>query len=329
MVAKKREIWLDYLKCIAVFLVVWGHILLNCVTNDLKYNVAGIIYAIHIPLFLVISGYLITDKPISATLKIIFKRFIIPYIVWCIIMSLFYLGKKRLTNIDLLVENIIAIKDGILYDFLWFIKAYSLSYFLYQILKFKTLYRAIIGIVVLVVLNLMFLNIKPFSQLFSLTLYTYTFISLSSLIKDYIKSITVYQGLGCLLLFVLLSPFITWENNYFNMSFAVLYENSKWYIFIVRLLIGISASLFLISLKCLFDEQRLSISIIPKIGEHTISIYLLQTLLVEGVLPRIIQTDSILLSFILALFMLLLSYMVVIALEKNRILNSVLFGNYK
>lgn len=329
MVAKKREIWLDYLKCIAVFLVVWGHILLNCVTNDLKYNVAGIIYAIHIPLFLVISGYLIKDKPISATLKIIFKRFVIPYIVWCIIMSLFYLGKKRLTNIDLLVENIIAIKDGILYDFLWFIKAYSLSYFLYQILKFKTLYRAIIGIVVLVVLNLMFLNIKPFSQLFSLTLYTYTFISLSSLIKDYIKSITVYQGLGCLLLFVLLFPFITWENNYFNMSFGVLYENSKWYIFIVRLLIGISASLFLISLKCLFDEERLSISIIPKIGEYTISIYLLQTLLVEGVLPRIIQTDSILLSFILALFMLLLSYMVVIALEKNRILNSVLFGNYK
>lgn len=329
MVAKKREIWLDYLKCIAIFLVVWGHILLNCVTNDLKYNVAGIIYAIHILLFLVISGYLIKDKPISATLKIIFKRFVIPYIVWCIIMSLFYLGKKRLTNIDLLVENIIAIKDGILYDFLWFIKAYSLSYFLYQILKFKTLYRAIIGIVVLVVLNLMFLNIKPFSQLFSLTLYTYTFISLSSLIKDYIKSITVYQGLGCLLLFVLFSPFITWENNYFNMSFGVLYENSKWYIFIVRLLIGISASLFLISLKCLFDEERLSISIIPKIGEYTISIYLLQTLLVEGVLPRIIQTDSILLSFILALFMLLLSYMVVIALEKNRILNSVLFGNYK
>lgn len=329
MVAKKREIWLDYLKCIAVFLVVWGHILLNCVTNDLKYNVAGIIYAIHIPLFLVISGYLIKDKPISATLKIIFKRFIIPYIVWCIIMSLFYLGKKRLTNIDLLVENIIVIKDGILYDFLWFIKAYSLSYFLYQILKFKTLYRAIIGIVVLVVLNLMFLNIKPFSQLFSLTLYTYTFISLSSLIKDYIKSITVYQGLGCLLLFVLLFPFITWENNYFNMSFGVLYENSKWYIFIVRLLIGISASLFLISLKCLFDEERLSISIIPKIGEYTISIYLLQTLLVEGLLPRIVQTDSILLSFILALFMLLLSYMVVIALEKNRILNSVLFGNYK
>ena len=113
------------------------------------------------------------------------------------------------------------------------------------------------------------------------------------------------------------------------MSFGVLYENSKWYIFIVRLLIGISASLFLISLNCLFDEERFSSSIIPKIGEYTISIYLLQTLLVEGVLPRIIQTDSILLSFILALFMLLLSYMVVIALEKNRILNSVLFGNYK
>ena len=329
MVTKKREVWLDYLKCIAVFLVVWGHILLNCVTNNHKYNVAGIIYATHIPLFLVISGYLIKDKPIIATLKIIFKRFVIPYIVWCIIMSLFYLGKKRLTNIDLLVENIVAIKNGILYDFLWFIKAYSLSFLLYQILKFKTLYRAIIGVAVLIVLNLVFLNIKPISQLLSLTLYTYTFISLSSVIKDYIKNITIYKGLGCLLLFVFLLPFATWENNYFSMSFSVLYENSEWHIFIIRLLIGVSSSLFLISLKCLFDEEKFSLTIIPKIGEYTISIYLLQTLLVEGVLPRIVQTNSILLSFILALFMLLLSYIIVVALSKSRILNRVLFGNYK
>lgn len=134
---------------------------------------------------------------------------------------------------------------------------------------------------------------------------------------------------GCLLLFVFLLPFATWENNYFSMSFSVLYENSEWHIFIIRLLIGVSISLFLISLKCLFDVEKFSLTIIPKIGEYTISIYLLQTLLVEGVLPRIVQTNSILQSFILALFMLLLSYIIVVALSKSRILSRVLFGNYK
>lgn len=331
MVAKKREIWLDYLKCIAIFLVIWGHVLLNCVTNDLKYNVAGIIYSIHIPLFLVISGYFIKDKSIIDTLKIIFRRFFIPYVVWCVIMSLFYLGKERLMNISLLVDNIIAIKNGIFCDFLWFIKAYSLSYLLYQVLKFKSMYRAIVGIAILIVLNLIALDIKPLSELFSLTLYTLTFISLSSVIKDLIKNITIYHGLGCLLVFVILLPFATWENNYFSMSFSALCENSEWYIFIVRLLIGFSASLFLISLKCFFDKQKLPLrnNIIPKIGECTISIYLLQTLLVEGVLPRVVLTDSVLLSFILALFMLLLSYMIVVILGRSRILNNVLFSNYR
>lgn len=59
---KQRNPWLDNLKAFAIYLVIVGHVLSNCMQNGGGNRVNSIIYFIHIPLFLVISGLLVKDK---------------------------------------------------------------------------------------------------------------------------------------------------------------------------------------------------------------------------------------------------------------------------
>ena len=48
----KNVAWIDWLKAISIFLVVWGHM------NGLNPYVKGFIYSVHLPAFLVVTGFL-------------------------------------------------------------------------------------------------------------------------------------------------------------------------------------------------------------------------------------------------------------------------------
>lgn len=53
-----RSSWMDLLKAFAIYLVILGHIINNCIKGGYYHPLIGIIYTIHIPLFLMISGTL-------------------------------------------------------------------------------------------------------------------------------------------------------------------------------------------------------------------------------------------------------------------------------
>jgi fucose 4-O-acetylase-like acetyltransferase len=61
--ANQRNPWIDILKAFAIYLVIVGHTLSNCIQNGVANKINSIIYFVHIPLFLVISGGLVKDKP--------------------------------------------------------------------------------------------------------------------------------------------------------------------------------------------------------------------------------------------------------------------------
>lgn len=321
-----RIVWFDKLKAFAMFLVIWGHIILNCIPGEQKYDIAGLIYHIHIPLFLIISGILIKEKTFKETTQTIVKKFVIPYIVWCVILSSFYIGTK-LFSISLIKENLIIIANGISNDFLWFIKAYVLSYLLYQLLPYKNITKCISGTILLLILNIVFINNNNLSQIFSLTLYTYTFLSISTIFKSKIQNLSIY---GCLfiILFLLLLKHATWENNYFTASFREIYNSPQWHIYATRLIIGFSISLALISLKNI--KYLNSETLLSRVGQHTLSIYMLQSLLVEAVLPRFVTIEhsfiGIIYSLILSFGMLLICYFIINQSKRIKFVNNILFG---
>jgi len=98
----KRVYWVDWLKFIGIFLVVLGHLPDNEICN-------GLIYSFHMPLFFIISGFLMNSRELSLKKLIIkdFKALIIPYFLWNSITILCILFFQK-ENIHL-YQNIISI----------------------------------------------------------------------------------------------------------------------------------------------------------------------------------------------------------------------------
>ena len=58
-ITNKRIEWIDSLKLFAIFLVVWGHSMhLGWIREDYFTGVDGLIYSFHMPLFMILSGFL-------------------------------------------------------------------------------------------------------------------------------------------------------------------------------------------------------------------------------------------------------------------------------
>ena len=62
---REREKWVDAVKGLAIYLVILGHAIQYATSQD--YNYAGnsifqIIYSFHMPLFMMMSGYLFAYK---------------------------------------------------------------------------------------------------------------------------------------------------------------------------------------------------------------------------------------------------------------------------
>ena len=55
-VSLNRILWLDALKCFAMFLVIWGHVIQYGVTDYLENDIHIGIYSFHMPLFFFLSG---------------------------------------------------------------------------------------------------------------------------------------------------------------------------------------------------------------------------------------------------------------------------------
>ncbi len=111
---KERIIWIDYLKFVAIFFVVWGH------NNGNNILLKSLIYSFHMPLFFMISGYLHSAKlPFNLTLKKNVKTLLLPYFYLTLLISPIYLYEIHKGN-DSYLELIIRFISG---DLAWFIMA--------------------------------------------------------------------------------------------------------------------------------------------------------------------------------------------------------------
>ncbi len=296
----QRDPWLDYLKAFAIYLVILGHIITNCMIGGSDSRFCGIIYFIHIPLFLVISGILVKDKPMNLVFwKGILSRFVLPYTVWTIILTTFFLGFKHLRN-DGFVVNILAYVHNWWYTFFWFIQTYLFVYILWQALKTFDIWKRLgVGSLILVFLNLLIRheNWEAVTLLASLALYTYTLFGAGACIKAYCHPVNKWHIMIALLIFAMCLPFATMSNSYFETTFNDMVETGRYHIFFIRLIAGVGISFALI-----YSTHKITppIQFIQNIGQRTLQIYMLQSLLVEAVLPRIIHTPNTLWGYLLA-----------------------------
>lgn len=285
-------------------------------------------------MFLVISGLLVKDKSIDKNFWLgLLKRFVIPYTIWTGILTTFYQGFSHLLH-DGFWVNLEVYFSNWCHSFLWFIKAYLVTYILWQTLQYfkHPGSRLLVGSIILVLINLIVQGNKPLAEISSLSLYSYTLFGAGTWVKKYMNKISIYSIVMLIICFLSCLPFATSQNNYFECSFSHMLQYGDWHIFIIRLVAGVCISIALIRVGS--NKQLGSFvcnHIIQGVGRRTLQIYMLQSLLVEAALNRVIRLNNdfmgIATSFAVAIVMTLLCYIIIEITMKINLCRTLLWGN--
>lgn len=102
---KQRSVYLDTVKGIAILLMLWGHVIQYCATGDFDFyenDVFRLIYSFHMPLFMLVSGYLFGCSYKKSSLRALFAKrvqsLVHPLIMCSIFNYFFYVACFEFVN---------------------------------------------------------------------------------------------------------------------------------------------------------------------------------------------------------------------------------------
>jgi fucose 4-O-acetylase-like acetyltransferase len=144
---KSRLAWVDYLRGIAIILVVYRHALIgiqrgNITVPDALVNANMIFYSFRMPLFFILSGIFINSSiarhPFKKLLYSKFENLLYPYLVWVTIQVTLQILLARYTNSERTVHDYIFIlTQPKLLDQFWYLPALFNCTIVYLLLKMK------------------------------------------------------------------------------------------------------------------------------------------------------------------------------------------------
>jgi len=331
----KRNSFLDILKGITIILVVIGHSIqygngIKYMNNEVFFSntVFRIIYTFHMPLFMLISGYLfyfsITKHQSNKIIKNKIERLIIPIFIWTIIYNfiLFILGRNDF--------NILSILNSSFYNltFLWSLFFSSLTtlliYKVYNDSKFSYLIAIFITLI-----------ITNGSTNFTSYLLPYFFIGFEyNKYKDKInkyltKRNQVFIFLIVLILFALMFKYFTYDKYIYTTTYSIVNNFNNLYINLFRFIIGILGSILVIFITKAFYFILEKIKILEIIGRNTMGIYIISVYINYLFLCEYLTKDF---SFsyknvlIESIIILIITTLISIILRKNKITKKYLLG---
>lgn len=283
--SKGRIIWLDIVKLFAIVLVVYGHCIQQFDGNYLESSLFVAIYSFHMPLFMMLSGYVLNYNKLLNYKGVLTKRFcqlILPSLFWITIIYV--------------IENAIDVRhlpfSRALWYGLWFLKS-------------------LFACTLILVIPMRFIRNKYFSLTISLILSQMTvfiphlwFLQLNVMLPSlmagmFVKDIfvkskkqTVIITIVSFIVFLFLLHSFDKDILYPNM-FLMLSDNwiDQYYIQLYKVIIGISGGISILGLfKILFESaepqifKRLSV-----LGRFTLEIYILQSLILEVLLSHYLE----------------------------------------
>ncbi|MGV3696149.1 acyltransferase family protein [Flavobacterium sp.] len=244
----KRINWIDQVRGITIFLVVYGH---NFPFNE-KY-----IYSFHMPLFIILAGFFHSKTAYSGQIQKRAKAILVPYFIWSTFLFFvwFFVTSRFGENVQLRLsplKNFIGVfyaqGDRDYMDWgipMWFLPAIFLTFLIFHfILKIKSSYLMFATLILLIGLGFFYSGLGypnlPWSiniAFVCLCFYTFGFYSL-----DKINSIPKKTSI-LLALLMGLANFLLYSYNIKIDMYRAIYGNE--FLFIVN---GLTGSLFLIFL---------------------------------------------------------------------------------
>ncbi|MFT3703318.1 MAG: acyltransferase family protein [Agriterribacter sp.] len=223
---KDRLSYIDQLKGIAIFLVVFGHSIQNNTVESDKQPLFVWLYSFHMPLFMFISGYIagksthinsLSDYGIFLKKRVI--SLLIPYFVWPLLVHNFFFKKND--TLDFATQGWKLITQWNSLWYLWFLFFLLICYSLFYIASRKLNKKNIILIDVIIASSIAALLyvIKPLGLFISSSSFLLYFLFLFSGVFAYkysiISNVLLNQWIFSisLLLFIVLSGRYDYNDN--------------------------------------------------------------------------------------------------------------------
>lgn len=324
----KRNIFLDNLKAILIMLVILGHCIqwgcgLDYYNNGLYFNniLFKTIYSFHMPLFIGICGYLfyhsVNKRTLTETIKSKFKGTIIPIFSFSIISFLLDVFQGNLT---ITLKNILPSFLNVFIYNLWFLWTIFFCSVIIAIIKHKfndnLLIYLTIFLISFIIPDIYLLQYYKFMYPYFLLGYLFNKYKHYLLPKLKTKE-NIILGVS-LMTYILLLIFFNYNSYIYTSGHYILngHLTKQLLIDIYRYIIGFVGSIVIILLtKKIINNKK--IPFMAKIGESTMGIYMISSLIFVYVFPyissRITTKYFIPIEFLLVLF---LSYLLTKLLNK-------------
>lgn len=339
----KRSLYLDVIKGLAIFLVVLGHCIQygSCVSFDKQFYedpIFKFIYSFHMPLFMLISGFLfynsVNRHSWEKSFKSRFTKLIIPIVIWNTLYIIVIDTYRLFNGIPLHIGQIASYLTALW--FLWAIFWSSIT-----VLIIRRLFKDRILIYVLLGILALFLPSKWGSPLY---IYMYPYFIMGYLWNKYhLESkfhlsnlkIKVCISFLCVVLFCILYMNFTKEDYIYTTGINILKINPEKGLLLdfhqisidlYRYLIGfVGAATILIIINILLivfkiKEDSYIAIFLSKIGQKTLGIYIISGYLQQITLPYLPYREQFGLGVVIieAICLTLVSYHLTILLEKNK-----------
>jgi fucose 4-O-acetylase-like acetyltransferase len=292
---KLRNIKIDFLKAVAIFLVVYGHCIQyagNGKNNFFQDPVFIFIYSFHMPLFMMISGwvffYSFSRKDFIEIVVDRFKQLVVPVMFWTVTFS-FFVGLVKYKGHFL--GTIFKVSVGDIYNGFWFLTVlFVISLAFSGIVKMLSKFQFVFLIVFWI-----FLLFLPDGYYFSFVKFMYPYFLLgyySNKYKENLREIKYQVGLLSIVSMGIL--LFCWRGEYYiyttGMSFYGANLPDKILIVCYRYSAGLSGIGFVFFLVSLlpgrFFESHF-LRMFSAAGTNSFGIYIMTSYLFTYLIPRI------------------------------------------
>lgn len=344
---KERNLYLDVLKAICIILVVVGH----CIQygSGKEYSLGEFfenpiftcIYSFHMPLFMLISGYLFSCSLKNKTwYEVLYNRFlqlIVPLFAWSVVSLAINMLKASVgvsvnqISIAWIVKNL---KSGFLYG-PWFLWAVWWCSFVIVIVR-----RFFGDNLIVYILGCLLTFLLPDAFNSALYKFMWPFFLLAYLFNenDYVSKfkkvyLHKYFIFACFIIFVIMLFFYNYDTYIYTSGYTILNKNvvQQIQINVFRFLIGMVGSLSVLYLtRALMHilPNRIT-AVLARIGNNTLGIYVISGYIFEEILPRLtsfLTGVNYLYVLIETICVLILSMIINAVLKKYKITNRLFLG---
>lgn len=277
---KNRVLFIDYIKAIAMILVIMGHV------NFANQGIKEWIYSFHMPAFFFCTGLVITGGAnLGSVLRKRFQRLMIPYLLWGLIFA-----KFTIPNLGKIVYGSYwsIVSSGALSS-LWFLPVMFVSLLMFHFIEGVRLCKRSITMLMLIVFAFVIGAFMPpikigYPWAINVAFVAYGFLLVGFLLKKYIRHYYDFLKLHrmhglCTCLIISLFSFVgtlAYQFIHPNTGY-VLMANARWGNMPLFVFVALCGSFMLLTFSIFFEIMcKREIRLLSFVGQNTLCIFAVQ-----------------------------------------------------